>query len=151
MFFNRSPNMVPPVLVNHVAQFKALQETVVDLTVIFEQIPRVRHADRAQTKQLEHGLWQVVVRFGFMEVPNVAHALESAADQGCPLDLTDAVYIGGRDAVVGEAQPPRLASWRRMLFAILVRNSARTPDRFDLPPDSFIEVTRQIALKASFD
>ena len=146
VFFSRNPDMIPAVLVNHVAQFKSLAETVVDLTIVFEEIPRVTHEQRAESKKLEHGLWQVLVRFGFLEVPNVPAALERAAEQGCPLDLTDAIYIGARDAVVREAHPPRLAAWRRGLFALLYRNAVRVPDRFALPADSFVEVTRQISL-----
>jgi KUP system potassium uptake protein len=42
--------------------------------------------------------------------------------------------------------PPRLAGWRRMLFAAMYRNAVRAPDRFDLPADKFLEVGRQIAL-----
>ncbi len=75
VFFSRNPAMIPAVLVNHVAQFKSLAETVVDLTIVFEEIPRVTHEQRAETKKLEHGLWQVLVRFGFLEVPNVPAAL----------------------------------------------------------------------------
>ena len=146
VFFSRSPDSIPPVLLNHVAQFKALQETVVDLTVVFEEVPRVDRAERATTKQLEHGLWQVVIRFGFLEVPNVPAALECAAEQGCPLDLSDAIYVGARDAVVGEAKPPRLWPFRRTLFSVLFRNAVRVPDRFALPAEKFIEVTRQISL-----
>jgi hypothetical protein len=33
-----------------------------------------------------------------------------------------------------------------MLFAFMYRNAVRTPDRFDLPADAFLEVGRQIAL-----
>jgi KUP system potassium uptake protein len=47
---------------------------------------------------------------------------------------------------VRNANPPRLAPWRRMLFAFMYRNAVRTPDRFDLPADKFLEVGRQIAL-----
>jgi KUP system potassium uptake protein len=60
--------------------------------------------------------------------------------------LDDAVYFAAHDDVVRRAEPPRLAGWRRMLFAVMYRNAVRMPDRFDLPADQFLEVGRQIAL-----
>jgi K+ transporter len=39
-----------------------------------------------------------------------------------------------------------LPAWRRLLFAAMYRNAVRLPDRFDLPPETFLEIGRQIAL-----
>jgi K+ transporter len=33
-----------------------------------------------------------------------------------------------------------------VLFGFMYRNAVRTPDRFDLPADKFVEIGRQIAL-----
>ena len=55
-FFSRSETAIPPVLVRHVAQIKALQETVVSLTVRFEEYPRVPRAERAECRAGRRGL-----------------------------------------------------------------------------------------------
>jgi len=144
VFFSRSGSAVPTLLVRHVAQFKALQETVVTLTVSFDEVPRVPAEDRATIEHVVDGLWHVTVRFGFVEVPNLVPALECAKDLGCPVDLDDAVYFAARDEVVRSKTPPRLPGWRRMLFGFMYRNGVRTPDRFDLPADRFVEVSRQV-------
>jgi KUP system potassium uptake protein len=146
VFFSRSDYAVPAVLVRHVKQIKALQETVVSLTISFEEYPRVPLSRRAELEKIAEGFWHITLRFGFTEVPNVATALTCAKDQGCPLNLDDAVYFAAHDDVVRRAEPPRLAGWRRMLFAVMYRNAVRMPDRFDLPADQFLEVGRQIAL-----
>jgi KUP system potassium uptake protein len=146
VFFSRSDWAIPAVLVRHVAQIKALQETVVSLTVQFENYPRVPLSERATVEKIADGLWHVTVHFGFIEVPNVVAALACAREKGCMINLDDAVYFASHDDVVRRAEPPRLAAWRRMLFAIMYRNAVRTPDRFDLPPDKFLEVGRQIGL-----
>jgi KUP system potassium uptake protein len=146
VFFSRSDTAVPAVLVRHVAQIKALQETVVSLTVRFEDYPRVPLSERAEVEQLAEDFWHVTVRFGFLEVPSVAAALACAKEKGCSINLDDAVYFASHDEVVRSANPPRLAPWRRMLFAAMYRNAVRGPDRFDLPPEQFLEVGRQIAL-----
>jgi len=146
VFFSRSETAIPPVLVKHVAQFKALQQTVVTLTVRFEEYPRVPIEQRADVEQIAEGFWHVTIRFGFVEMPNVPEALASAKDKGCPLNLDDAVYFAAHDDIVRSKTPPRLAAWRRLLFAAMYRNAVRAPDRFDLPADKFLEVGRQIAV-----
>ncbi|MEA2737803.1 MAG: system potassium uptake protein, partial [Acetobacteraceae bacterium] len=146
VFFSRSDSAIPAVLVRHVAQIKALQEIVVSLTVRFEDYPRVPLSHRAETEQMAEDFWHVTLRFGFIEMPNVVSALACAKQKGCPINLDDAVYFASHDDVVRSANPPRLASWRRVLFAFMYRNAVRAPDRFDLPPDKFLEIGRQIAL-----
>jgi KUP system potassium uptake protein len=146
VFFSRSENAIPPVLARHVAQMKALQETVISMTVRFEEYPRVPLDRRAEVEKIADGFWHVTVHFGFVEKPNVTAAMASAKEKGCPLNLDDAVYFASRDDVVRKANPPRLPAWRRLLFAVMYRNAVRAADRFELPADAFLEVGRQIAL-----
>ncbi len=146
VFLSRTGALVPPVLVRHVAQFKAVQETIVGLTIGFEEVPRVAQSERAQVRKVAAGLWHVTVRYGFVEIPDLANALAAARDHGCPLDLDDAIYFAAHDEVVRSENHPRLPPWRRMLFAFMYRNALRAPDRFDLPSDRFLEISRQVAL-----
>ncbi len=146
VFLGRGDTAIPSVLVRHVAQMKALQETVVTLTVRFEEYPRVPLNKRAEIEKIADGLWHVTIRFGFVEVPNVVAALACAKAKGCPVNLDDAVYFASHDEVVRNVGRPRLAAWRRMLFAAMYRNAVRAPDRFELPADKFLEIGRQIAL-----
>jgi KUP system potassium uptake protein len=146
VFLSRSGRVITPLLVRHVAQIKALQQTVVSLSVIFEEVPRVAEGERTTTQHLEDGLWYVTVRFGFVEIPNLAAALVDAKQQGCPLNLDDAVYFAAHDEVIASLSSDRLPAWRRRLFRFMFRNAIRTPDRFFLPPDKFLEIGRQIEL-----
>ena len=146
VFLSRTSFLIPPVIVNHVAQIKALQETAVSLAVIFEEVPRISKANRAEVQHIGDGLWHVTVHFGFVEVPNLVVALACARDLGCPLDLDDTVYFAARDEVVPSPTQPQLPAWQRMLFGFMFRNAVRAPDRFDLPTDKFLEVGRQVGL-----
>ena len=146
VFLSRTTRVVTPVLIRHVAQMKALPETVVSLTVHFEPVPRVPEAERTQVEQVADGFWHVVVRFGFIEIPDVMAAMAHARRQGCPMEADDVIYFASHDEVVRSPTVPRLPTWQRMLFSFMFRNAVRTPDRFDLPADKFLEVGRQIAL-----
>src|SRR5262249_53980756 len=113
------------------------------LTVRFSNLPRVRAENRLQVEELGSGFWHVTVRFGFVEVPNVARALHRDKAQ-CPIDPDNAIYFSERDHVVARRQKPRLAAWRRHLFAFLYRNAVDPADRFSMPAKNFVQVTRQI-------
>jgi KUP system potassium uptake protein len=146
VFFSRSDSAVPPVLARHVEQMGALQTTVLSLTVRFEEIPRVPIAERATAERIAEGFWHVTVRFGFVERPDMTEALACLHEDGCHTDLDHAVYFAALDRVVPAADRQRLPGWRRVIFNFLYRNSVRSPDRFKLPADRFLEVGRQIAL-----
>ena len=146
VFLSRTEALVPPVLVRHVLNFKALQETIIGLTVMFEQVPRMADKDRATVRQVGKGLWHVSIRYGFMEMPNLTEALTAALEHGCPLDTNDAVFFAAHDEVVRSENSPRLWGATRLLFAFMYRNALRAPDRFDLPADRFLELSRQVAL-----
>ncbi len=146
VFLSRAGIAIPLVLVRHVAEIGALQETVVSLTLAFEEAPRVEDARRAEVEHIGEGLWRVTVRFGFVEVPSLTTALALAQARGCPLNLDSAVFFAARDEVVRSQDRPRLSGWRLTIFAFMYRNAVRTPDRFDLPAERFLEISRQIRL-----
>jgi KUP system potassium uptake protein len=146
VFFTRTAGRIPTLLLSHVAQMKALQETILTVTVVFEETPRVADSSRAEVQSLADGIWHVVVRFGFIEVPNLVTALRRARELGCPVHLDDAVYFAGRDDVVRGQGHSRLWTWQRMLFSFMYRNAVRASDRFDLPPERYLEIGRQIRL-----
>jgi KUP system potassium uptake protein len=145
VFLSRSGGAIPSLMIRHIAQMKALQETAITLTVRFAEIPRVPPAERTVAEHMSDGM-HVTAQFGFVEVPNLPAALAHAQDQGCPFDLEDAVYFATRDAVVRSEHHPRLMAWQRMLFAFMYRNAVHAADRFDLPVDRYLEIGRQVRL-----
>ena len=92
------------------------------------------------------GLWHITVHFGFVQVPDIPAALRQAKDRGCPIDLEDAVYFGARDAVVYSKRRSWLVRTSLRLFTLMFRNSVRAVDLFNLPPENFVEVGRQIEI-----
>jgi len=148
VFLTRLREPIPPALATHVDQFGALQEHVVTLTVEFEEVPRVPRGERISLRQLEGGVWHVIARFGFVEIPSLPAALSLACEKGCPVAPDDAVFMAARDEVVRNrgATGPHLPGWQRMLFAVLYRNAVHLVDRFALPPDRFVQTGRQIGL-----
>jgi len=146
IFLTRLTTTTPFLIVEHVAQMRALYETAIALTVKFEDIPRVAPRDRIELVKLAEGFWHITVHFGFVQVPDIPAVLSQAKDRGCPIDLEDAVYFGARDTVVCSKRRgwPARASLR--LFTLMFRNSVRAVDLFNIPSERFVEVGRQIEI-----
>ncbi len=146
IFLTRLTTTTPFLIVEHVAQMRALHETAIALTVKFEDIPRVAPRNRIELAKVGEGLWHITVHFGFVQVPDIPAALRQAKDRGCPIDLEDAVYFGARDAVVYSKRRSWLVRTSLRLFTLMFRNSVRAVDLFNLPPENFVEVGRQIEI-----
>jgi KUP system potassium uptake protein len=145
VFLTRSGQMIAPVVVDYVKQVRSLQETVVILTVSFEDIPRVRSNNRFNVEQLGDGFWHVTVRFGFVEIPDLPSVLGLAKKNGVPA-LDDASYFIERESFVSREGRNVLGRWRVALFSFMSRNSAHVIDRFSIPSDALFELGRRIEL-----
>jgi KUP system potassium uptake protein len=146
IFLTRLTTTTPFLIVEHVAQMRALHETAIALTVKFEDIPRVAPHDRIELTKLAEGFWHITVHFGFVQVPDIPAALRQARDRGCPIDLEDAVYFGARDAVVCSKRRRWLVRASLRLFTLMFRYSVRAVDLFNIPSERFVEVGRQIEI-----
>jgi KUP system potassium uptake protein len=142
VFPTRFANTIPFLVVEHVAQMRSLYETVIALTVKFEVASR----ERIELTKLADGFWHITVRFGFVQIPDIPAALKRAKELGCPIDLKDAIYFGARDTVVCSKKRNWFVRARLSLFMLMFRNSVRAVDLFNLPPETYVEVGRQIEI-----
>jgi len=143
IFITRQLDNIPPLIADHVRQMGSLYEKAIALTVDFSGKPRVNPDNRIRFEQLGEGFWHVVICFGFVEVPDIAKALHSDKAQ-CPVDLDNAIYFSERDYVVQRSGRPRMPMWRRLLFSFLSRNSVHLADRFNIPAQNFVQISREI-------
>jgi KUP system potassium uptake protein len=146
IFLTRLATTTPFLIVEHVAQMRALYETAIALTVKFDYIPRVTSHDRIELAKLAEGFWHITVHFGFVQVPDIPAALRQAKDRGCPINLEDAIYFGARDTIVCSKRRNWLVRASLRLFTLMFRNSVRAVDLFKIPPEKFVEIGRQIEI-----
>jgi KUP system potassium uptake protein len=146
VFLTLMTELVPPQIVQQAAQFGALPETVIALTLAFADTPRIRPDERFSLVETFPGFWQMTVRYGFVEVPDLPAALRNAKMHGCPIELSKAVYFSTRDHVIRDRNQRHLWRWQLPIFSFLFRNSVRAVDIFNLPPHNFVELSRQVEL-----
>jgi KUP system potassium uptake protein len=137
---------LPPVLIRHVDRSRALQETIILLTVQVTDEPTVPEDRRFAVKQLEDGFWRVVLSFGFMEEPAVPAPLERAAQQhGIPLESGEVTYYLGRETFRATSKG-QMGAWEESLFAFLQLNSLSADRYFELPYRHVVELGTQVDL-----
>jgi KUP system potassium uptake protein len=146
VFLTRSMQKIPRILVEHIAQMGALHRSAVTLRVVFEETPRIADSERWTVEPIGPGVWQGVIRFGFIEIPDLRLALESIRHLDVAVDLDHAVYFGTRDLVVRKAGSKILRQGRLQLFAFLYRNAVKVVDRFHLPVQNVVEIARMIEI-----
>ncbi|MDP1794427.1 MAG: KUP/HAK/KT family potassium transporter, partial [Acidimicrobiales bacterium] len=78
VFLFKDVGKAPPALLSNLRHNKVLHETTIVLSVQTVDSPHVRAIDRLTATPLGDGLYQVELRFGFMEDPDVPTALASA-------------------------------------------------------------------------
>ena len=146
VFLTRTQRDVPPVLMWHVKHSRALHERVFILTVITQMVPLVSPENRLTFELVVPGIWRAVANFGFMERPDVPAVLRQAQRGGCSIDLSDVTYFVGHETVVRRDDHKGLPAWVETMFAFMQRNSAHVTDYFRLPPDTVVEVGREVAI-----
>jgi len=139
------PSTVPQALLHNLKHNQVLHERNVILNVRFADQPWVDPAQRAEVETLAPGFWRVRLLFGFMETPDVPHALAACAAQGLDVPLFETSYFLSRETVVptpGEG----MVAWRERLFAAMSRNAGNAAGFFQLPDNAVVELGTRVQI-----
>jgi KUP system potassium uptake protein len=123
-----------------------LPKHAIALSVVFENTPRIDGPNCTVVDSVGEGLWHLVARFGFFEIPDLRRALRDVRGLDAAVDFDHAMFVGTRDLIVPKQKSAGLRGWRAALFAFLYRNSVKVVDRFNLAPENVIEIARQIEI-----
>jgi KUP system potassium uptake protein len=146
VFLTRSTQKVSKLIMDHARFVGVLPRHAIALSIVFENTPRIVGPKCSLVETVGEGLWRVVARFGFFEIPDLRLALQHAQGLDSSIDFDQAMFVGTRDLVVAKADKPTLRGWRMALFAFLYRNSVKVVDRFNLAPANVVEIARQIEI-----
>jgi KUP system potassium uptake protein len=145
VFMTAQGKGTPPALAHNLRYNKVLHEHVVTLMVITKPVPYVGPKDQVKVRPFGHGLFEVIVSYGFMQDPNVPQALAFAAKHGVELDEGDVTYFLGRETLI-VTKTPGMAVWRERLFVLMARNAVRATTFFRLPPERVVELGVQVEI-----
>lgn len=143
VFLVANPSNAPQALMHNLKHNQVLHKTNLVVTVMFEDVPWVSDAERSGFDEVGYGFWQVRLRYGFMEKPDVPKALALLKMPGVELDPFAMSYFVSRETVV-PSTGGRMASWRERLFRILSRNASSVVEYFNIPANNVIELGSRI-------
>ena len=146
VFLSAVRDVVPQALLHNMKHNLVLHRRNVVLTIVFEEVPAVGAARRVQVEDLGNGFWQVEMRFGFMEEPNVPQALALCAGHGLDIDLFATSFFVSRETVV-PGPSAVMARWRQKLFEAMSRNAGRSVDFFGIPANAVIELGARVQIQ----
>ncbi|CAN5505006.1 potassium transporter Kup [soil metagenome] len=129
---------VPPAFLANLRHNEAIHESVVFLAVRIETTPRVPRARREEVVHLGSRFYQVTLRYGFMEEPNVPMELgHLIAEVG--FDPLHTTYFLGTESTV--SRPGfGLSTVSERVFQFMHRNARSAAAYFKLPTERVVEI-----------
>ena len=144
VFLTGTPDYVPTSLLHNLKHNKVLHERVLFVTVQTTDEPEVAPDRRTELSELAPGIHRVILRYGFMESPNIPRELENLG-AAVAFDSMQASYFLGREVLV-PGMEPKLSWWRRWLFLAMARNALPATEFFRIPSDRVVELGVRIAI-----
>ncbi|HEY4556410.1 MAG TPA: KUP/HAK/KT family potassium transporter, partial [Lysobacter sp.] len=144
VFLTTDLGVVPHALLHNLKHNKVLHERNVFLTVQTLTVPYAHR--RLKIEELTDGFYRIVIRFGFMETPDVPLALMRSADESALcLDPMETTYFASRETIVASARRG-MPEWRDRLFAVMHRNAAPASGFFRIPGNRLVELGTRVEI-----
>ena len=146
VFLTAQTGVVPHALLHNLKHNKVLHERNVFLTVETLQVPFAPPGKSLKIDSIGDDFYRVIVRYGFMETPDVPLALMRSCDKGgVYFDPMDTTYFASRENVVASAHRG-MPVWRDKLFAVMHRNAAPATGFFRIPGNRLVELGAQVEI-----
>jgi KUP system potassium uptake protein len=145
VFMTSSKDGVPPALLHNLKHNQVLHERVALVTVEGMNTPHVNDFDRIYLHPIGKGFLRIIIRYGFMESPDVPSALMRCKKFGESFDMMETTFYLSRETIV-PSMKRRMAPLRSRLFALMSRNATSASDFFRIPTDRVVELGTQLVL-----
>jgi len=145
VFMFKDLGKAPPALVNNLKHNKVLHKCTLIVAVETAEVPRVDASERAVVTKVEPGVFQILLKFGFTEEPNVVEALSMINERGLEFDLEDSTFFLGHESIIA-GKVPGMHPLLEHLFVLLNRGADSAGRFFNLPNDKIFEVGSHVEI-----
>ena len=145
VFLTSDPTNAPTALLHSLKHYKVLHEKNIILTVETAQVPRIGASERVRIEPVSETFSRVLLRFGFMEQPNVPKALAIARKHGWRYDIMSTSFFLSRRSLRPSPQSD-MSRWQDRLFITLARSANDATDYFQIPTERVVEVGTQVTI-----
>ncbi len=145
VFMTSTPQGVPHALLHNLKHNKVLHERILILTVVIDEVPFVDLEDRIEVVDLGENFYRMMLRYGFMQNPDVPAALKIVENCGPQIKMMDTSFFLARQTLLA-SERPGMALWREKLFAWMLRNAESAMEFFKLPTNRVVELGSQVEI-----
>jgi len=145
VFLTANPDAVPRALLHNLKHNKVLHERVVVLKVETEDVPRVPISERVYIEHMSANFHRVLLRYGFMERPDVPAALQLCDFGSWQPTLIDVSFFLSRETFIPSARPD-LSWWQEQIFVRMANAALDATRFFRLPPNRVVELGSQVEI-----
>ncbi|HEV2650027.1 MAG TPA: potassium transporter Kup [Rhizomicrobium sp.] len=145
VFLAARTDVTPGSMLHSLKHYHVLHERVILTSITVEGIPFVPVERRVEMNKLGKGFYEVKLRYGFFESPDVPLAFDRCRSLGLALDPDTSTFFLGRETLV-PGEHPDLKSWRIALYMWLASNALSPARFFQLPPNRVVELGTQITI-----
>ena len=145
LFLRGESDGVPHALLHNLSHNKVLHERVVFLTVHIIEEPWVPEDEQVAIVELGHNCFQLNVRYGFKDEPDIPDILRRCSGLGLVFEMMETSFFIARQTVVS-APNGGMAPWREHLYVMMSRNARAAADYYQIPPNRVIELGTQVEI-----
>jgi KUP system potassium uptake protein len=111
-----------------------------------EDVPHVPAERRLEICEVGKGFYTMLVRYGFMDEPNVMRALAQCRMQHFRINLMETSFFIGREKLRTTARRTAVFRWRDLLFIFLNNLALDATEFFRIPPNRVVELGGQVEI-----
>jgi KUP system potassium uptake protein len=145
VFMTASPEGVPHALLHNLKHNKVLHERIILLTVKIADVPYIAEGERCSLEDLGAGFHRMILRYGFIDEPDVPLALANVHRCGADFRMIDTSFFLARQTLLPSSHPGMMI-WREKLFAWMLRNAESAMEFFRLPTNRVVELGSQLEI-----
>jgi KUP system potassium uptake protein len=144
IFMFKDALATPPAMVANVRHNRVLHQTVLLVAIETADVPHISEDERVSVTPVSDGVYQVIVKQGFMETSDIPAAMEIVSKQ-LGFSVEEATYFLGSETVLSAAGDG-MPQWREKLFSAQNLTASSAARFFKLPPDRVCEVGSHVEI-----
>jgi len=145
IFLSGNPGIIPRALLHNLKHNKILHSEIIFLNISTLEVPRIPLDEKINFEKLGSGFYKIMVKYGFMEEPNIVNILTLIREKGVDFKPAQVSYFLGREMVLPK-EKSKMSRWRTKLFALMSHNAFGFTAYYNIPPNQVVELGSQIRL-----
>lgn len=146
IFMTGQADAVPVPLLHNLKHNGVIHERLILLHVVTLDVAVAAPEERFSFKELGQGFYNVTLRFGFSEEPDVPVALKEGMPPEIGYHPGRTSFFLGRETIITSKASTSKHRLRLAVFASMLRNATPASAYFKLPPNRVVELGAQVTL-----